>query len=180
MFLIPSMFHLPTPLLILAVVLIIVAVFGAILKAKFAGTAQTSDDGKVYELCDALFSPAERTFLLVLENSLPDGVGILAKVRLGDIFTPHRSLSASLRLRALNKINQKHVDYLLVRTSDLTPVAGIELDDKSHRRADRVQRDVFVDEVFRTCKLPLLRIPVTANYGQIHLRNQIAALLPAA
>jgi hypothetical protein len=32
------------------------------------------------------FSAAERSFLGVLESVLPDGIGLLAKVRLGDVF----------------------------------------------------------------------------------------------
>ncbi|MBK8479548.1 MAG: DUF2726 domain-containing protein [Opitutaceae bacterium] len=90
------------------------------------------------------------------------------------LFTP------SVRTRAGNQINQKHVDFLLVRTSDLTPVAGLELDDSSHGRADRQKRDAFVDDVFRSCSLPLLHVPAQASYSAADLRTQITALLNQA
>ena len=93
------------------------------------------------------------------------------------MFKPRKGLSPSLRTRAGNRINQKHVDFLLVRTTDLAPVAGVELDDSSHERADRKKRDVFVDEVFRTCKLPLLHVPAQASYNTAELRASISATI---
>ena len=104
-------------------------------------------------------------------------MGLLAKVRLGDIFKPRKGLAPSVRTRVGNQINQKHVDFLLVRTSDRSPVAGIELDDSTHARSDRQKRDVFVDEVFRSCGLPLLHAPAQATYRAADLRTQITALL---
>jgi hypothetical protein len=46
---------------------------------------------------------------------------------------------------------------------------GIELDDKSHQKIDRLERDEFVDEVFKAAKLPLVRIPVKQSYSTIEL-----------
>ena len=166
-----------TPLVFVVLALIILAIVAALLKAKLGSATDASGDGSAYELRSSIFSPAERSFLGVLENSLPNGVGLLAKVRLGDVFKPRKGLSPSLRTRAGNKINQKHVDFLLVRTTDLAPVAGIELDDSSHERDDRKQRDAFVDEVFHSCKLPLLHVPVKATYNPGELRAKVVALL---
>ncbi len=41
---------------------------------------------------------------------------------------------------------------------------GIELDDRSHRRADRRQRDTFVEGVFNAAGLPIARVPVRSAY----------------
>jgi hypothetical protein len=113
----------------------------------------------------------------VLETAMPDGVGYLAKVRLGDIFMPKSGLDASRRKRARNRINQKHVDFLLIRTSDLKPIAGIELDDRSHDEDERKQRDAFVDVVFKSCELPLVHITAKASYSPIDLKTIIANAL---
>ncbi len=166
------------PILIFVIIIafVLVAVV-AVLKAKLGSTDDNKGDGSAYELRGPILTPAERSFIGVLENSLPDGISLLAKVRLGDIFKPRRGLSPALRTRAGNKINQKHVDFLLVRTTDVTPVAGIELDDRSHERADRKQRDTFVDEVFRACNLPLLHVPAKATYSVTELRSQIAGVI---
>jgi hypothetical protein len=79
-------------------------------------------------------------------------------------------LDASRRTRARNRINQKHVDFLLIRPSDLKPLAGIELDDRSHEEDDRKQRDAFVDEVFQSCGLPLIHVPAKATYSPAELK----------
>jgi hypothetical protein len=40
----------------------------------------------------------------------------------------------------------------------MKPVCGIELDDSSHARQDRVIRDDFVNQVFKNAGLPLNNI----------------------
>lgn len=67
-----------------------------------------------------------------------------------------------------------------MRTSDVAPLAGVELDDSSHERADRKARDAFVDDVFRASNLPLLHVPVKASYSPIELRQTVADLLKGA
>ena len=168
--------HIPPLFLVIAVIAVLLLVVAA-LKAKLGGAAPASGDASTYELRGPILTPAERSFLGALEQALPEGLGLLAKVCLGDIFKPRKGLTPSVRTRATNQINQKHVDFLLVRTGDLTPVAGIELDDSSHARSDRQKRDVFVDEVFRSCNLPLLHVPAQATYRAAGLRTQITAQL---
>lgn len=42
----------------------------------------------------------------------------------------------------------------------------IELDDASHRKAESVERDRFVERVFGVAELPLMRvIPLRQGYG---------------
>jgi hypothetical protein len=64
-------------------------------------------------------------------------------------------------------------------SSVLQPLAGIELDDRSHNEDDRQQRDAFVDELYRSCSLPLLHVPAQAAYNQAELRAKIGVLLAA-
>ncbi len=40
----------------------------------------------------------------------------------------------------------------------MQPLAGVELDDSSHNRKDRQDRDVFVEQAFSAAQLPLGRI----------------------
>ena len=108
------------------------------------------------------------------------GVGLLAKVCLGDVLKPRQGLSPSERTGADNRICRKHVDFLLVRVSNLVPLAGIELDDSSHARAARQKRDAFVADVFRPCCLPLLNVPAQASYSVAVLQACLAVALCAA
>ncbi len=80
---------------------------------------------------------------------------ILVKPRLADVFQ-----HAKGDLGGFNGISQKHVDFLICRNDDWMPMMGIELDDSSHERADRKKRDMFVNAVFASAGVPLLRIHV--------------------
>jgi hypothetical protein len=59
----------------------------------------------------------------------------------------------------------------------MRPLAGIELDDASHARADRQERDAFVARVFAAASLPLLRIPVQRAYDLQELSARLSAIL---
>lgn len=156
-------------LLFLAVVVVIAA-----LKLKATGKAPAVS---LYYLKKALFTPAERSFLGVLEGVLPHGVRVFGKVRLEDIFGVVKGLTRGENQAARNRINRKHVDFLLVRTNDLSPVAGIELDDSSHDEEDRQQRDALVDEVFKSGGLPLLHVTAQKAYNPTEIKSKLAALL---
>lgn len=164
-------------LVVVGITLFALLLVGALLKAKLSQGTPSPDGDCAYQLRRAIVSPGERSFAGVLEKILPEGVSCLAKVRLGDVFVTRKGLSPSRRASAWNRINQKHVDFLLVRSADFSPLAGIELDDKSHDEDDRKQRDGFVDQVFGGCQLPLLHIPAAATYNVAELQAKITSLL---
>jgi len=162
-------------LIVVAVVFLVVAAL-AVLKAKAAGGAPKAG---VYYLRKSLFTPAERSFLGVLEGSLPPGVRVFGKVRLEDILGVKSGLERGERQAARNRINRKHVDFLLVRANDLAPLAGVELDDSSHDEEDRQQRDAFVDSAFASAGLPLLHVTASKTYNPTEVRAKLAGLIPA-
>jgi very-short-patch-repair endonuclease len=148
-----------------------------LLRAKGGGSLTSPKaDSNVYYLRKSLFTPAERSFLGVLETLDLGGLGIASKVRLADIFGVVKGLERGDRTRAQNKINAKHVDFLLIQKSDGKPVLGIELDDKSHDEEDRAARDAFVDTVFASAGLPILHVPVKQSYDP----KEVLRLLEAA
>jgi hypothetical protein len=121
-----------------------------------------------YVLRDDFLSPAEHSFYLVLKQAVSDWALVCPKVRLGDLFyvnTRDRSKKMTYR----NKIDRKHVDFLLCNPKTAKPILGIELDDKSHMRRDRQERDDFVDKAFAAANLPLARISVKISYSTSEL-----------
>lgn len=74
------------------------------------------------------------------------GYIICPKVRLLDIIEPKRG-EEKYKTR-LYKIQSKHVDFVIC-DQNMTVKAIIELDDNSHDRSDRHERDEFVDKVLR-------------------------------
>lgn len=164
----------PSLLIIVVILFIAIAIALAAFKAK-AGNQETGIKPDVYYLKKSLFTPAERSFLGVLETLDYEGIGIASKVRLADIFGIKKGLARGDRQRALNRITSKHVDFLFIQKSDRKPILGIELDDSSHEEEDRIARDSFVDAVFASAALPILHIQAKKAYDRNELHRLIEA-----
>lgn len=161
--------------IVIAVILVLIAVAVlAVLK-----TRQSSVDTDIaFESRGELFTPAERSFLGVLEQSLAgSGYRVFGKVRLGDLIKPAKGLTASRRTSAQNRINQKHVDFLICSAADLSVVAVVELDDQSHGRGDRADRDSFVDDALAKAKIPVFRFPARKSYPLADVKAKLQGVL---
>ena len=121
-----------------------------------------------YLLRDDFLSPAEQSFYLTLKHTVSDRTLICPKVALGDLFYVKSNDPSKFRTYT-NKIDRKHVDFLLCDLKTARPLLGIELDDKSHQKSDRLARDEFVENVYKAAKLPLVRIPVNRSYSTMEL-----------
>lgn len=126
-----------------------------------------------YRLRDDFLSPHElsfyKTLLLALEGQ---NVTVFVKVSLGDLFFVKHS-DYKEKVRYWNKINRKHVDFLICQSDNIKPLLGIELDDTSHERKDRKARDEFVNHVFESAQLHLLHIKANSAYSIVDLKNQL-------
>lgn len=130
-----------------------------------------------YRRRDDFLSPAERSFFGVLNQVVGMNTFICPKVNLADLFcVPSRD--ASEHRIYINKIDRKHVDFMLCDPMTLMPILGIELDDRSHQRADRQQRDHFVENVFAAAGLPLVRVPVKRGYAVQEIAELLQDHLP--
>jgi hypothetical protein len=126
-----------------------------------------------YRRRDDFLSPAELSFYRALQAVVDGRLVIAPKVNLADVFfvtRPNENQGARAR------ISQKHVDFLLCHPQSMKPVAGLELDDSSHARADRQERDVFVNQVFAAAGLPLIRVTAAASYSPQDIAARLAPL----
>lgn len=128
-----------------------------------------------YSVRERLVTRAELRFYKSLQKAVQDDFEIFAMVRLADLFRVDPD--ARQKRSWVGKILAKHCDFVLCDPGDLKPRMGIELDDASHQRADRIARDEFVDEAFESAGLPLLRVPVKAKYHSREIREWIDARL---
>ena len=126
----------------------------------------------LFRLRDDFLSPAEFSFYKVLASVLDPRFIICPKVRLGDIVYVPGQGNQGLR----NKIDRKHIDFLICDAATMKPRCALELDDQSHTRPDRQSRDDFVNQVFASANLPLLHIPNQRAYNPAEL---LAALQPS-
>lgn len=132
-----------------------------------------------YKIRDDFLSPAELSLYHVLTHVAGMKAVVITKVRLADLFyvqRPHENRSA------FNRIAQRHVDFVLCHPRTMRPLLGVELDDASHARKDRIERDECMNRAFSAAGLPLLRIPVQRAYNARELEEKIDGYLvgPAA
>ena len=138
---------------------------------------QSGTSPGAYRLRDNFLTPAEAAFFAVLRDVAGGRWLIMSKVRLADLVDPP---SGREWQAAWNKISRKHVDFVLCDPDTVRPLVVLELDDRSHRRPDRIERDAFVDRVFADATLPILHIPVRRRYDPATLREMIQGTLAPA
>jgi hypothetical protein len=135
---------------------------------------KTAAETLPYRVRDDFLSPAEFSFYKVLSSLGGTRLTVQSKVRLADIFFVARP---NENIAFFNRIAQRHLDFLVCDARTMKPLLGIELDDSSHQRNDRQERDEFVEKVFQAAGLPLLRVPVQREYNSREIGAQIAPLL---
>lgn len=119
----------------------------------------------------SLVTKSELRFYKSLQKAVLDDWEIFAMVRIADLIRVEKG-DANGR-KWLNKILSKHIDFVLCDPGSLEPVLAIELDDASHQRPDRIERDIFVNDAFDAADFPLLRIPVETSYNAREVRDLI-------
>ena len=119
-----------------------------------------------YRSKENLLSPAERSFLGVLEQVLTNtGYRVFAQVRLADVVQVDKGLQRSAWQSAFNAISRKHVDFVVCRSDDLAIVGAIELDDESHAKGKRKDRDLVLNQILEAADIPLARFKAASAYS---------------
>lgn len=129
-----------------------------------------------YRVRDDFLSPAEFAFFTALVTAIGDRCVICPKVRLGDV------LFCSGRTnfwRHTNRVNQKHVDFLICGQRDGKPLFAVELDDRSHLGAIAKERDAFKDAAFNASGLPLVRVRNQRTWDATSLQRELTVHLEA-
>ena len=124
-----------------------------------------------YEKRASLLTQSELAFYRALSQAVDGHWSIHAMVRLADLIQVRPKTPKFQSWQ--NRIHAKHVDFLLCDHGTMEAKLALELDDKTHERPDRQDRDQFVDQALADAGLPLLRIDVGESYDPAILRNSI-------
>ncbi len=106
-----------------------------------------------YQSKPSLLTPPELYAFKTLSAIIPETHYICPKPRIADFLTPAKQN----RQTGFNKISQKHVDFLIIESCSSRPILAIEIDDSSHNRKDRQERDLFINEALATARIPIVR-----------------------
>lgn len=131
-----------------------------------------------YRLRDDFLSPAELSFFNLLRDVIGERAVLCPKVGLSDLFCVKHSDPGRFRIYT-NKIDRKHMDFVLCDPVTMRPFLALELDDRSHKRPDRQERDAFVEQVFEVAGLPLLHVPARHAYRTADIAAILAPYLKA-
>lgn len=123
-----------------------------------------------------ILAKAEQAFYKALQQGLGNQFLILIKVRVCDVLQPEKGIAKSEWQSAFNRISSKHFDFVLCSSNQYEIIAAIELDDSSHNRTARLNRDKFINEACESANFPLIRI--TAR--QIYVPQEIKAAVLGA
>jgi len=129
-----------------------------------------------YHKKPAIMTRNEQEFYRALLCSAGDRYDVFAMVRIADLLSVEPTPK---RISWQNRINCKHVDFVLCDMETQEALLAIEVDDRSHQQQSRQDRDYFVDRAFAAAGLPLLRIQATRNYSAKELRKAIDAEMNA-
>lgn len=124
------------------------------------------------------FSAAEISFYHCLRTAIGTERIIFAKVRLIDLMELPATTDGYTTW--FNRVKAKHVDFVLCDAGTVKPILVIELDDSTHARQDRRNRDAFVDAALQAARLPILHVQAKRSYSTAELRQTIDETISAA
>ena len=123
----------------------------------------------------ALLTPREEQFYKNLKRAADRlGLSVLAKVRMADLVQPTADINRHKKkyYKYFGKIKAKHVDFVLCDPQTLAVRLLIELDDSTHNTKQGIERDEFVEQVYRATGYKLLRV-----YDSRYLEQKIGDAL---
>lgn len=117
-----------------------------------------------YKLKGSILTRVELFFYKVLTQEIPKEYIVCPKVGLKDFIDV---TTKNNYLGHFGRIAQKHIDFLVCEKETLKPVIGIEIDDGSHQRKDRIERDKNVNKLYESLGFKILRIPTKTKIDEM-------------
>ena len=78
----------------------------------------------------------------------------------------------AIEYKDFNKIRSKTIDFVITQ-ENCKILMCIELDDITHQRKNRIERDNFINKLFEDLEIKLIRIPVQNFYNMEQLEAKI-------
>jgi predicted secreted acid phosphatase len=128
-----------------------------------------------YKKKDYLLTENERKLFYVLEEyAKQNKLHVFCKVRLEDLLW----IPAGTKDRQVwrNRVKSRHIDFVLCDDENIKPILCIELDDSSHKKEERQERDRFIEEVLKKAGLKFIRFPTRHYYDFKEVSQKIREL----
>ena len=142
-------------LVIVALIIIVIAAVSKLSKSANQTRKVFKNNTYSYTAKDSLMTRTETEFFVKLERAVSERYYVFPQVHLSSLLDHH--VKGQEWKSAFWHINGKSVDYVLCDRQTLRPTYAIELDDYTHDKADRRERDAEVERIFEEAELPLIR-----------------------
>jgi very-short-patch-repair endonuclease len=123
-----------------------------------------------YYAKERILHDGELAFYRTLKEIIEPTNIIFCKVRLEDIVGARDNEWQEINR---NRIKSKHIDFVVYDQEQLRIKIAIELDGRTHLKADQREKDRFKDKLFFNCQIPLIRIPYAHYYDPIKLKEDL-------
>jgi len=149
---------------------------GIVFLIKFLSTSPLLKEEKKkslykYKSKDFLISRPEHEFFDILVEVVGDKYYVFTQVHLPTIL--ENKIVGQNWKGALSHINGKSVDFVICDKAYIKPLLAIELDDKSHERFDRIERDSEVERMLQEAEMPLLRFENHGNFSKEEIKKLV-------
>ncbi len=164
---------------VVSLVALLVVVLAVLVWLKGEGKEEEGGKETHYVKRAALLTAAEVAFYKVLLAAVGTRYVVMAQVSLAGILEVDRAKVTGDRKgfqAAFNRISRKTVDFVLCEPGTMRIVAAVELDDRSHERAERKERDGFVEAAMKAAGLPLMRVKAAGSYDLAGVRGMVEGI----
>jgi hypothetical protein len=120
-----------------------------------------------------LLTAAEHEFYLTLIHAAYPEYQVFSQVRLANVVNLDNDVFVWAHF---NQLGAKCVDFVLYDAYRAEIALVVELDDRSHLRADRRRRDQFVDAVLKKAGVPILHQKCHTSYDIDEMKKKIREL----
>lgn len=119
-----------------------------------------------YEKKEYLLTPTELKFYKLLKTITDElNYTLFTQIALYEIVN-------CKNYKNFNKIKSKSIDFVITEKNCKIKLC-IELDDKTHNTNKRIERDTFINDMFKELDIKLLRVPVQSFYNLEELKQKI-------
>lgn len=138
------------------------------------GTAATG----IYRLKPRFLSVNGLIFYRALSEAVAGRATISCNVKLSQVISPQKTLSAIEQQQAADNINSLHVDFLLCSPNDFSVLAAVQTVDPGKPSLSEMANRQNLDTACKSANLPLFRFEYQHEYDLNNLFSELKAILP--
>ena len=160
-------------IVILGVIILVIAlVVGGIVWAVREDTKEEKNKfNYTYKRKDFLMSKAEYKFFDILVDVVEGKYYVFPQIHLSNILDS--KVVGQNWYGAFRHIDEKSVDFVICDKAYIKPLLAIELDDRTHERENRKERDIKVENILNGAGMPFLRFSNNGHFNKEGIKRSV-------